>query len=498
MHVTTVPELIAAVNNVTPDTTILLADGVYELRGSYLWFDVPDVTLRGASGNREGVIIDGNYETAEIVTIATSGVTIADLTLIRAYTHPVHVVSTSDGHANSTLIHNVHIIDPGEQAIKINPDAERTYFADNGEIACSHIELTDAGRLHIRNNCYTGGVDGHQAWGWTIRDNVIEGFWCENGLSEHGAHFWTGSRDTLVERNVLIDNARGVGFGLLENGSGRVYGDDPCPSASGYVDHFDGIVRSNFVFASRPELFSSQFGFDCGICLWQACGSRSLHNTVISTDAPFSSIEWRFSNTDAEIANNLVSHNLRDRGGTAIVTGNLENVPLSLFVDGGTGDLHLTESANLAIDHGVDLASGLCDDDIDGDRRPIGPAPDVGADEVGVPLEEAVTDLRVAHATSAGGVVTATLEWSAPAHAVTVTLRYAESLITEGNWVAASPIIDALPASAETFVTTVSYDGDTLYFALKSRPASGDWSILSNNAFWPIWDAFLPLAISVR
>jgi hypothetical protein len=29
-------------------------------------------------------------------------------------------------------------------------------------------------------------MDGHQAVGWRVHDNVIAGFWCTTGLSEHG------------------------------------------------------------------------------------------------------------------------------------------------------------------------------------------------------------------------------------------------------------------------------------------------------------------------
>lgn len=143
-----------------------------------------------------------------------------------------------------------------------------------------------------------------------IRDNIIEGFWCPRGLSEHGVHFWTGSRDTVVERNLLIDNARGIGFGLMENEFGRTYPDNPCPEADGKVGHYDGIIRNSFIFASRTELFDSQAGADTGIALAQACGARVQHNTVAFTDSPFSGIEWRFANTDAVLQNNLTTHNL--------------------------------------------------------------------------------------------------------------------------------------------------------------------------------------------
>ena len=96
---------------------------------------------------------------------------------------------------------------------------------------------------------------------------------------------------------------------------------------------------------------------------------------------PFSSIEWRFSNTDVEITNNLVSHRMMTRDGAeASLAGNYENAPLSLFVDVSTGNLHLALDATDAIDQGVFIGGGLCDKDIDGDNRDA--TPDVGADEI--------------------------------------------------------------------------------------------------------------------
>ena len=381
--VSTVSELEHAVNAAAAGDTILIADGVYNLDGVYLRVDAPDVTLRSASGQRDAVVLDGNYLTTEIIQIVVSNVTVADLTLREAYNHPIHVISNEGGDVTGTLIYNVHIVDPGEQAIKINPytGANARYFPDEGVIACSHIELTGAGRAQVRNNCYTGGVDAHQARGWVLRDNLIEGFWCERGLSEHGIHFWRASRDTVVEHNFLRNNARGVGFGLAASGDGmRTYDDNPCPGAAGgYVDHYGGVIRNNFIFANEDALFASEYGFDTGIGLWQACGARALHNTVASTQAPFSSIEWRFDNTDVAIINNLVTHNLRDRGGSATLAGNLENQPLSLFVDGAGGDLHLAASAAAAIDQVSRPPDVL--DDFDGDPRPLGPAADVGGDE---------------------------------------------------------------------------------------------------------------------
>ncbi|HJS29288.1 MAG TPA: hypothetical protein VJ768_06685 [Anaerolineales bacterium] len=389
VNVSTVSALESAVNNASPGDTILVADGVYALDGVYLRLDTTDVALRSASGDREAVVLDGNYITTEIIQIVASGVTVADLTLREAYNHPIHVMSSESSDTLDTLIYNVHIVDPGEQAVKINP-VPGGYYTDDGMIACSHIELTDAGRPFIRNNCYTGGVDAHQSWGWTIRDNRIEGFWCESGLSEHGVHLWTGSRDTIVERNLLLDNARGIGFGLVTSGSGRVYPDDPCPEAGGsYVDHYAGVVRNNFILAQDSGLFSSASGFDCGICLSNACQAKALHNTVYTFEPEntFSAIEWRFPNSIVEISNNLANEAFFERdGASAGQVGNLTNAQAGWFLNPAAADLHLAATASAVID----LAAPIGDvfDDFDGDLRPAGPGPDIGADEYGgVPFE---------------------------------------------------------------------------------------------------------------
>lgn len=381
VSVSNVDELVGAVNNSASGTTILVEDGTYNLDGAYLRVAAPGVTLRSASGFREAVVLDGDYLTTEIVQIVASNVTIADLTLRAAYNHPIHVMSSESSHTLETLIYNVHIIDPGQQAIKINP-ASGGFFADNGTIACSQIELTAAGRAQVRDACYTGGVDAHQARGWTIRDNHISGFWCETGLSEHAIHMWRGCRDTVIERNVLLDNARGIGLGLVTDGEGRTYPDDPCPTASGYVDDFGGLVRNNFIAANAGGLFSSESGFDCGICLWNACNAQALHNTVYTADPghTFSALEWRFANTTAQITNNLANAALRERdGATGVVSGNLDTALAYWFGAPAVGNLHLTGAALPAIDQ-VNTP-GEAGSDIDGQSRPVGPAADIGADE---------------------------------------------------------------------------------------------------------------------
>ena len=130
----------------------------------------------------------------------------------------------------------------------------------------------------------------------------------------------------------------------------------PCPAAGGgYVDHYGGIARNNFVSAHAAGLFASEYGFDCGVCLWQACGAQALHNTVWSGDpaASFSSVEWRFARTSATVTNNLVNVALRQRDGAgATLAGNVTGAAAAWFVGAASGDLHLALSASTAIDQG--------------------------------------------------------------------------------------------------------------------------------------------------
>ena len=373
VEVTDPAKLVQTVYDAKEGDTIVLADGTYDLAGKTLQVRAKRVTLRGKSGDRSKVIIDSGYAmgAGDSILVTASDTTVAHLTVKRAYNHPLHV-TPAGADIRNTRIYDVYVLDPGEQGIKINSDGSG-HYTDEGVVSCSRIELTAAGRPSVRNNCYTGGIDIHRARGWRVSDNEIIGFWCATGLSEHGVHIWTGSRDSIVERNSIRECARGIGLGLGDATDGRTYSDMPCGGAT-MVGHYGGVVRNNFIFASRAAV-----SFDSGIGLEQVCGAKVLHNTVFSTYAPLSSsIEWRFGKTNVEITNNLTSHALKDRGAGAVATsaGNLPTAMATMFVDPGKGDLHLVSSVGGA----VDVSAGVCDDDVDGDPR-IAPR-DVGADEV--------------------------------------------------------------------------------------------------------------------
>lgn len=379
------PSMAAALPQMTydaaPNTTFVLADGTYRTTGDEaarrIQIRASGITIRSASGHADAVILDGEYVTAEVIGVYASDFTLAEVTVTHAVDHCVHV-TPADGTPDITGAHfyGVHFADCGEQFLKVNPSGARDAFVDEGLVECSRFEMTDAGRPHVERNpggCYTGGIDAHSARGWVVRQNVFHGIYCAGeGLAEHAIHFWVGSRDTLVERNVIVDCARGIGFGLVESGATRDYPDHPAPGL--FVGHYDGIIRNNAIFAAIAY-------YDTGIELDQARGSLVLHNSIVESDTAtgrFSSIDARFASTQVTIRDNLVRRLTVRDGASTTTDHNLETVPLSYFADVAGADAHLVAAASMAIDQGsVEAEAGL---DLDGEPHDRG-APDLGADE---------------------------------------------------------------------------------------------------------------------
>lgn len=369
------------VRNAAAGTTIRLADGTYTVTGDFtrsLLIDSAGITLRGASGDPTKVVIDGAYGIGALVYVQANDATLTDLTLRRASDHLVHSYpATGSTNVERPRLHRLHLVDAGEQFVKVNPNSARTAFVDDGAVTCSELTMTATGRQNIERafGCYTGGLDVHSAQNWVVRSNTFDGIYCEDGeIAEHAIHFWNGARGTLVENNLILNSSRGIGFGLRESGPGRAYPDDPYPGL--YVGHYGGIIRGNVIAMSVDQ-------YDTGIELTQARGTIVVHNTVIETGAgatSFTSIDRRYANTSVEIRNNLVRRITTRDGAGGVLSNNVTNVPSTWFVDAAAGDAHLTAAAGNAIDDGFVLTPELSGKDLDGARFDAGP-PDIGADE---------------------------------------------------------------------------------------------------------------------
>jgi len=369
---------------------IRLADGTYNVTaGVVMNFSKPGVTLISASRDASKVIIDGGaHVPAEIVQISASNVTIAHVTIANARDHLVHLYPGAGADLHGDVLYGLVLVDGGQQFVKSNTDKSNAEFAtahfvDDVTVACSTFTMTTAGRAYVPANpdnasypCYTGGIDAHAARGWLVRRNRFEGIYCDvASLAEHAIHFWQTGRDQIIEQNVLVNNARGIGLGLGD-GTGlieRPYADSPHAGdkVGSYAGNYDGIIRNNFVYADVAA-------FDCGICLEQAMGAKVLADTVVVTGAASgNAIEYRFANSLVTIDNSIATNVVARDGGRGAV-GKVQLMPaLAQFVDATRGDLHLQDSASGALDQGLPLADVA--NDIDGDAR--GTTPDLGADE---------------------------------------------------------------------------------------------------------------------
>ena len=368
-------ELQHAVATLRSNTTIVMAPGTYVLTRT-LWIRGPlvNVGLRGATDNADDVVLIGpgmreaNYGAVPFgvwTGLGVDGVTLANLALRDFYYHPVILnAGTQRPH-----LYNLHLVDAGEQFIKANPDASGAGVHD-GIVEYSVIEFTDTAR-----NDYPKGIDIHGAHNWTIRHNLFRNLVAPAGqLMGPAVLVWRGTRNTVTEGNTFINCARGI-----------MYGADDVVSPS----HRGGIIRNNVFFRS-----AAQPG-DVGIILSDSPDTLVAHNTVVTSGTYGTPIEYRYTGTRGGlIANNIVDGVIQARdGGSATLAGNVQGAGSALFVDYAAGDLHLAASAAAVIDRGV--AVPAVEDDFDGQRRPSGPAPDIGADERGadvVQIRGRVTD----------------------------------------------------------------------------------------------------------
>ena len=348
-----------AANNSGGNTTILVSDGVYTLTDT-LYINVPNVTLSGKSGNRANAIIQGDAMSASakvgnLLRVAGSGFKLNGLTLRKSGWHLIQVVG--ENNADSPEISNCIMQDAYEQMIKVSIDQSNlNTSSDNGLVENCLFEYT-AG---TGPEYYIGGIDAHGAKNWIIRNNTFRNIISPNtAVAEFAVHFWDSSANNVVEKNLVVNCDRGIGFGLSDYGN------------SG------GVIRNNMIYhAANKGAFA-----DVGISLENSPGTSVYNNTVFMENSYPSSIEYRFPGTTGiTIENNLANKAITARDGAGgTVSNNLTTASKSWFVNVSNGDLHLASGVSAVVDAGLQIA-GLTDD-FDSQSRPLGFGFDIGADE---------------------------------------------------------------------------------------------------------------------
>jgi hypothetical protein len=370
IRVKTVEQIRAALKDVKPGGTILIADGHYMMH--HLEIGQPDVTLRSASGDRSKVILDGNRGpdktyAGELVRIQADGITVADLTIQNAKWNGFKLYNLVDrARIHNCVIHNVWQRGV-KQGLRPEVNGKRQYNHDNRVQYCLFYNDRpkrwgddpddDKGTTRFGGN-YIGGMDVMAAKGWTVSDNVFVNIKGRTGSGRGAIFMWVGGEDCVVERNIIIDCDRGICIG---NPSGR--DTDRIRHATRFV------VRNNFVTRCPGNAIEFDWTRDC----------KFYHNTVHSPTGRL--LVAYAANDGLQVVNNILNGrppSLVRTTGKITIRNNLNKIAAGRFRDAAKGDLHLTPHAVEAIDK----AEPLEDVFYDVDRRPRGGKPDLGADEV--------------------------------------------------------------------------------------------------------------------
>jgi hypothetical protein len=372
VNVSSESQLRAAVSSLSSNTTIVVDPGTYVLRDAlYINGTFTNVGIRGATGNADDVVLAGPGMTNASVPHGiwvggnVGGVVIANLTIRDIFYHPIIFNAGSQ----SPLVHNVHLINAGQQFIKSNPNPAAG-GVDNGVVQYSVIEYDSTSRDY-----YTNGVDVHTGRNWTVRHNLFRNIRAPQGqLAGPAILMWNASSGTVVEGNTFVNCQREIALGLIER----------TPD-----DHSGGIVRNNFIYRD-PTVAG-----DTAIGVFDSPNTQVLHNTILGSGTYSSLIEYRFPHTTGvRIASNLLDGTILARNGASgTVTGNVSSASASMFVNPATGDLRLKVTATAAIDRLPVTADVPFD--WEGESRPQGPAADAGADELTATVPPAPQNLRI-------------------------------------------------------------------------------------------------------
>jgi hypothetical protein len=366
VYVSNVSSLEYQIFTATSGTTIMVQPGTYNITKT-LGFANPGVTLRGATGNRDDVVIKGwgmhnTSQKRNIFWITKNDITIADLTIRDAYYHGVQIAAEYG--TDRIWLRNLKILDCGERFIKGSTNNNPAYSPDDCVIEYCWLEQIQDFIIRPENSVdpenYIGGIDAMWCNRWIVRDNVFKNIRGLTGGGRGGIFLWQNCQDIVVERNLAIGCDRGISIG------------NPSGPSTGTYHCTNGVVRNNFVVR----------GAGVGVELCKTNNLKVYNNTIYSNDSSYG----RTLQVDGSVTTGLKFWQnimrggiLYTNGGTASTTGSIVGTTpaASWFVDPLNGDLRLTAAATAAIDQAVVLAE-VTDDYFANPRSSL---PDKGAYE---------------------------------------------------------------------------------------------------------------------
>ena len=286
-------QLYAAINlaNQLGHVHIILADGFYSvqytlnIRNHY-------ITLSSLSGKREKVVISGKgmkktKGTDNLIRVSGQHFMLDGITLQQAGNHLIQIAGEEN--ADYPILRNCVLKDGFEQLFKVSYNRKTKIASDNGLIENCDFTYT-AG---IGPQFYIGGIDIHGGHNWIVRNNTFSNIASPSRMvAEHAIHFWNNTKSTLIEKNIIINCDRGIGFGLENRPT------------------LGGIIRHNLILHSDNN---HPFA-DAGIIIEESINTQILNNKIFLAHSYPNAIEYRFPSTkNITISDNLVNKRIRKR-----------------------------------------------------------------------------------------------------------------------------------------------------------------------------------------
>jgi len=369
IKVSSVRQLFDAAKNVRPGGTIMMAPGRYNI-SRRVGITTDRVTLRGATGNRREVVIDGDG-IGELVAFTGCGdVTVADLTIQHAKWNGFKVDSETGVQRlriYNCVIRNIWqrgvkgVIVPEKDRDKTQPrDCRIEYCLFYNDRAKKFGDDEDDTSRNFNGN-YVGGIDVMYARGWTISDNVFVNIQGRTREGRGAIFLWHETEDCVVERNIIIDCDKGVSLGnafMPKNRAVKLHA-RRC------------IVRNNFITRAPQGCIEAANTVDC----------RILNNTIHDPKNRMRRLLRVLGACDGLVAADNIFSGPAPAGapsGKATIENNLVKDLTAAFADPKAGNLHIKAPLAEVVDRAEKRTEVA--DDIDGAKR--GPKPDLGADEL--------------------------------------------------------------------------------------------------------------------
>jgi hypothetical protein len=217
--VSNVSQLNDAVAAAVAGDQIVLASGVYTL-SQQLKFLAPNVTIRGATGERDDVIIRGQGMNTDSgprngLVLMAAGIQVRDLSIRDFYKDGIKILD--EYNPDNLVISNVHTSNLGEHHIKaVRESPTGTQTSDNVLIENLLADQTIARTMRpggpegLAN--FIGGIDVTAGNNWTIRKCIMKDIVGVTAGSIGAISLWGGSNNATIEDNWLIRNGMGLHF----------------------------------------------------------------------------------------------------------------------------------------------------------------------------------------------------------------------------------------------------------------------------------------------